>query len=41
MNAVEFVRIAAYIVLFGFMWNLVRGMLPDGQIRRGMSAIYN
>lgn len=41
MSAIEFARIAAYIVIFGFLWNFVRGRLPDGDLRRGMSAIYN
>lgn len=37
----DFLKTAAMIVVFGFIWNYVRGNLPDGDLRRGMSAIYN
>lgn len=39
--AVDFIKTAAFIVLFGFAWNYVRGRLPEGDLRSGMSAIYN
>lgn len=39
--AVDFAKTAAFIIIFGFLWNYARGTLPDGTLRRAMSTIYN
>lgn len=39
--AMDFLKFAAMAIIFGFFWNFAKGNLPDGSLRRGMSAIHN
>jgi hypothetical protein len=40
MHTVEFLKVAAYIIIFGFFWRVIAARLADKPIGQAMGYIY-
>lgn len=41
VGVVEFLTVAAYVVIFSFLWRLLAARLSDKPIGRAMAAVYS
>lgn len=40
MHVIEFLKVASYIVIFGFLWRTLAGRMADKPLGKAMAAIY-
>ncbi len=40
MHVVEFLKVAAYIIIFGFFWRTISSRMADKPLGQAMGAIY-
>jgi hypothetical protein len=40
MHVIEFIKVACYVVIFGFLWRTLAGRMADNSIGKAMAAIY-
>lgn len=40
MHVVEFIKVAAYIIIFGFFWRTIASRMADKPLGKAMATIY-
>lgn len=40
MHFIEFLKVAAYVIIFGYFWRTIAGRLADKPLGKAMAAIY-
>ncbi len=40
MHVVEFAKVAAYIIIFGFFWRTIAAKISDKKLGQAMAVIY-